>query len=178
MKVKPIICLVVAGLVGTASSVLALSNGDFETADFSGWNMRGKGWSIIEVKDRDGKRSAECAIVTGDEPELRAAIQLIPNADPGKIIEVSLDAAVTVVTKTPASTSYVTVMCTGSDGSVLKEYRKDFVRLKTTFRKMTLDNVVVPPGTVETYLMIVVEISEKAPGNSGWRFDNIQTKIL
>ena len=122
--------------------------------------------------------SAMCSVLKGNGPELRACAQAINRAAPGKTIHISLDVAGIAVQKTPHSKGSVVVLCTDADGQVLAEYRHDIVKPKAGFQRVEIADVVIPPDTVETHLMLLVEVYEVATDGDWWRFDNINIQVF
>jgi len=143
----------------------------FEKNDFSGWNMQGEGWSIYAKAASDGEKSAMCVIPKGTAPQLKACALQIKQAAPGWVLTARIDVSGKVKSKS-SNLSFV-VMCLDKDGNTLREERKKIIAPSKEFQKIALPEIVVPSGTVEAYLMVVVEVTQTTKGKDWWRFDNV-----
>ena len=83
---KIFISMLMIVLAGNASAVI-LENRGFESGDFAGWRTQGKGWGVDGKHSTEGLVSAQCAVLKGDQKELRACVQLIKGAQSGKRIK-------------------------------------------------------------------------------------------
>lgn len=171
-----VLMVLMAALAGTASAKI-LENRGFESGDFAGWKTHGKGWKVQSKHSTEGMVAAQCAVMKGDEPGLRACAQLINHADIGKMISVSLDVSGIAVPLTPNSESRIMIVCVDANGKMIKEYQESIDNPKTQFQSVKLENAVVPHGTVEIYLMLVVEVTKTAIDGDWWNFDNINIQI-
>lgn len=158
-------------LAGTASVYAKPVKSSFESGDFSGWNAQGKGWSVYAKAGSDGSKSAMCSVAKGEPVGLKACAKSINKADPGWIVKVNLDIAGKA--KSQSSKAKVTLICLGATGSILQEVEKVITVPSAEFKKISLPELIVPPGTVETYLMLMVEVKQPAKSKEWWRFDNV-----
>ncbi len=154
-----------------------LQNPGFESRDFSGWDVRGQGWTIDGKSFSEGAVSALCTIKKGDKPGLRACVQKITDADAGKLVEVSMDVSGVSVVQPANSKACLAILCFDAQGIVLKEYRSNVVRPTAEFQPVKIDDAIVLQGTTEVYVMLVVEVYQPATDSDLWRFDNIILKI-
>lgn len=167
-KNSVVLALLVAG---TVSVYAKQTKSSFESGDFSGWNAQGKGWSVYAKAGSDGKKSAMCSVSKGEPVGLKACAKSINKADPGWIVKVDLDIAGKA--KSQSSKAKVTVVCLDASGKILQEVEKVITVPLADFKKVSLPELIVPPGTVETYLMLMVEVKKTAKANEWWRFDNV-----
>lgn len=143
----------------------------FESGDFAGWDTQGKGWSVYDKDGSDGEKSAMCVVEKGEAPGLKALARKINNADVGWLIKVSFDIAGKAKDKSSKAT--VAVMFLDKEGRVIREVKKMVTEPNAKFQKFSLPETIVPSGTAETYLMLVVETVKPATAKEWWRFDNI-----
>ena len=169
--------LTITSLSFSAFASKIMNNRGFESGDFAGWKTAGQGWEVSSNIASEGRMSAMCSVKKGETAEIRACIQKINNVFPGKRMRLSVDVMAIAVTKTPNSRGSIVILCTNAEGSVLKEYRHDLVRPKAQFQNVVIENAVVPEGTVETHLMLVVEGYQLAADGDWWRFDNVNIQI-
>lgn len=139
--------------------------------------MLGKGWKNEKDKSSGEVDSILCTVKAGDKPETRACIQYLKGVDANRIVEVSLDVSCIGVTKTPNSKACLAVLCMDAEGSMLKEYRSGISMPKSTSHQIKIDDAVILPGTKQVYVMLVVEVYQKATDNDWWRFENVKIKI-
>ncbi len=147
----------------------------FEDGTFAGWNVQGGEWSIYTKAGSDGKKSAMCSISKGRAAGVLACARVIEKASPGWMVKVDLDVAGKAKYKN--SKMNVSVMCIDADGNTIKEVKKQISTPSTSFQKVSLDELMIPSGTAETYLMIVVELADKSRGKEWWRFDNVVIQV-
>lgn len=143
----------------------------FESGELTGWNSQGKGWSVYAKAGSDGEKSAMCIVEKGEEAGLKALAREIEKAEPGWMVKVDL--AIAGRAKSQSSKASVVLMCVDKDGTPLREVKKEISKPETGFQRLSLPEVVVPSGTVETYLMLVVEVKQTSGAKEWWRFDNI-----
>lgn len=169
--------IVVLALIaaGTASVYAAQTKSSFESGDFIGWNAQGKGWTVYEKAGSDGKKSAMCSILKGEPVGLKACAKSISKADPGWIVKVDLD--ISGKAKSQSSKAKVTVVCLDATGQILQEVEKVISVPSKDFQKVSLPELIVPSGTAETYLMLMVEVKQSAKANEWWRFDNVVINV-
>lgn len=158
-------------VAGTATVYAKQTKSSFESGDFSGWNAQGTGWTVYTKAASDGKKSAMCSVSKGEPVGLKACAKSINKADPGWIVKVDLD--ISGKAKFQSSKAKVTVVCLSETGKILKEVEKVITVPTTEFKKVSLPELIVPPGTVETYLMLMVEVQKPAKAKEWWRFDNV-----
>ena len=147
----------------------------FESGDFSGWKTDGQKWSVYGKSATDGKKSAMCVISKGTAPGLQACIVGIDKAEPGWIISAKLDVSGKV--KSNSSKANLTLICVDAAGNTLREVKKTIVAPSTTFQTVVLEELDVPSGTAQAYLMIVVEVTQKSRAKEWWRFDNVVIEV-
>ncbi|MDF7801704.1 hypothetical protein P4C99_19660 [Pontiellaceae bacterium B1224] len=143
----------------------------FESGDFTGWNAQGAGWSVYSKAGSDGSKSAMCSIAKKEPAGLKACAKAISSAEPGWIVQVDLDIAGKV--KSQSSTAKATVVCLDATGKILQEVEKVITVPSEEFKKVSLPELIVPSGTAQTYLMLMVEVKQTAKSKEWWRFDNI-----
>lgn len=147
----------------------------FETGDFTGWNAQGKGWTVTAKDAADGKKSAMCSVAKGDAPGLMACAKVIARAAPGFVVNVSLDVA--GKNKSKSSSAKITVICVDAAGSILSETEKKITSPSAEFKKISVPEIIVPSGTAQTYLMLMVEVAQPAKSAEWWRFDNVVMSV-
>ncbi|MDF7824851.1 hypothetical protein P4B35_12570 [Pontiellaceae bacterium B12227] len=158
--------------VGVASVGAAQVKSSFESGDFSGWNAQGKGWTVYSRAASDGEKSAMCSVSKGEPAGLKACAKLISKAEPGWVVKVDLDIAGKA--KSQSSKAKVSVICIDAAGNILQEKEKVLSAPSTKFQKLSIPEVIVPSGTAETYLMLMVEVKKPAAkAAEWWRFDNV-----
>lgn len=167
---KKLVVLALLG-AGVASAHAGQTKSSFESGDFTGWNAQGTGWSVYSKAGSDGKKSAMCSIAKKEPAGVKACAKPISNAEPGWIVKVDLDIAGKV--KSQSSTAKVTVICLDATGKILKEVEKVISVPSEEFKKISLPELIVPSGTAQTYLMLMVEVKQTAKAKEWWRFDNI-----
>ncbi len=165
------------GDVASVPVPVSCSNPGFESHNFTGWNTRGRGWSIDTKTVSEGEACALCTVKKGDTPELRVCAQQFSGIPANKVVAVSLDVLGVHVAQTPHSKAYLAILCLDAKGGVLKEYRSGVIRPQPTFLQVKVDDAVVFPGTDQVYVMLVVEVYQKATDTELWRFDNVQMKV-
>lgn len=143
----------------------------FEAGDFSGWNAQGKGWTVYDRAASDGSKSAMCSVAKGEPVGLKACAKVISKAEPGFIVKVDLDVAGKV--KSKSSEAKITLICLDKSGTILQEVEKKIAVPSTKFQKISVPELMVPSGTVQTYLMLMVEVKKPAKAAEWWRFDNV-----
>ncbi|VGO14576.1 hypothetical protein PDESU_03139 [Pontiella desulfatans] len=146
----------------------------FESGDFTGWTIQGKGWSIYAKAASNGEKSAMCSIAKGDAPEMKACVRTIAKADAGWVVKGSVDVAGKIKGNSKAT---VVLMCIDAEGKTLRESKKVITKPSATFQTITLSDFVVPSGTAETYLMLVVETIKTSTAKEWWRFDNVVVEV-
>lgn len=162
-------------LVVSSSAFAELQASGFEGGDFAGWNTQGDGWSIYTKAASEGKKSAMVKVSKGEAAGLKAAAKQILGVDPGSVIKVEFDVAGKV--KSGSSKLTASVICVDASGSVLREVKKSLSRPSTDFTQLKLPEMVVPSGTAEAYLMLVIELPKPASGNEWWRFDSVSIDV-
>ena len=160
--------LVVAGVASVGATQQKSS---FEGGDFAGWNAQGKGWSVYGRAASDGSKSAMCSVSKGEAAGLKACAKVVSKAEPGWIVKVDLDIA--GKTKTKSSKGKVSVICVDAAGTILAEVERVVFAPSTKFQKVSIPELIVPSGTTETYLMLMVEVQHEAKSSEWWRFDNV-----
>ena len=143
----------------------------FESGDFTGWDTQGKGWSVYAKAGSDGEKSAMCVVEKGEAPGLKALARKVNKADVGWAVKVSLD--ISGKAKSKSTKASIVVMCLDKDGKPIREVKQEVTAPNTKFQKISLPEIIVPSGTVETYLMLVVETVKPAAAKEWWRFDNV-----
>ena len=167
-KILPYFMLVMALAAGARA---ARQESGFEQGDFSGWNTQGSGWSVYAKAASEGKKCAMVSVAKGEAAGLKAAAKPILGVEPGSVLKVELDVAGR--TKTSSSSLTASVICVDAAGSALREVKKKVARPAEDFRTLKLPELVVPSGTAEAYLMLVVEVPAEARGHEWWRFDRV-----
>lgn len=169
------------GMITAFVAAVAVSVGasqmksSFESGDFSGWNAQGKGWSVYSKAASDGEKSAMCLVNKGESVGLKACAKTVSKAEPGFIVKVDLDVAGKA--KARNSNAKVSVICVDRAGNILKEVEKKVSLATSKFIKVSVPELMVPSGTVETYLMLMVEVSQPSKGKEWWRFDNVVIQV-
>ena len=175
MKSLIVLYILLAGT--TCLSAPMLYNRSFESGDLIGWETHGLNWSTTDKHASEGRIAAECAVMKGDAPELRACSQPINGVYSGKSICLSLDVSAIAVTQSPNSKGTVLILCVDAEGKPTGEFRQELVEPKATFMRVQLDVDTVPVGTVEAHLMLLVEITRPAVDGDWWLFDNVNIQI-
>ncbi len=157
------------------SSGAAQSKYSFEVGDFAGWTVQGEAWSIYTKAASDGEKSAMCSISKGDAPGLKACARPVEKADAGWVVNAKLD--ICGKAKSNSSKATVVLMCVDEKGGTIREVKKEILVPASKFENVSLPEIVVPSGTVETYLMLVVEVTKPAGANEWWRFDNVVIEV-
>ncbi|MDF7808486.1 hypothetical protein P4E94_13625 [Pontiellaceae bacterium B12219] len=153
----------------------AQTKSSFEIGDFTGWSAQGSGWSIYGRAASDGNKSAMCEVSKGEAPGLKACAKLIDKAEPGWIVTADLDIA--GKNKAGSSRAKISVVCLDAAGSILAEVEKVVSKPSTDFKKVVVPELLVPSGTKQTYLMLMVEVTEASKAKEWWRFDNISIVV-
>lgn len=167
-KMSVVLALMVAGV---ASVYAAQTKSSFESGDFTGWNAQGAGWTVYSKAGSDGKKSAMCSVSKKETPGLKACAKSISNANPGWIVQVDFD--ICGKAKSQSSKAKATVVCLDATGKILQEVEKVIPMPPEDFQKISLPELIVPSGTAQTYLMLMVEVTQTAKANEWWRFDNV-----
>lgn len=178
MRLVLLASLFFVAATGITSAQDFLRNPSFESRDFSGWTANGKGWSVSNKQSSEGKFSALCSVKKGDAPGMRVCLQKVGEVRSGKIVQVTLDAAAGDLANGANSKASLTILCTGAKGNVVKEYRSNILKPQTYFRQVKIDDAIVLPGTLDVYIMLVVEVYQQAIDEDWWRFDNVKANIL
>ena len=173
MKRVILASLFLAGTCCVCAADELLKNPGFESGDFSGWDVKGNGWSVSDRSPSEGLRCAVCTVKTGDGRGVRVCLQKIGSVQSGRIVEVSLDVAAAGVAESPNSKASVVVLCAGAN----KEYRASVVRPGAKFQQIKIDDAVVLPGTSDIYVMLLVEVYQVATDDDVWRFDHVDVRI-
>lgn len=173
MKVGWCAALLLAG-AHVAGGATQIKEG-FESGTFSGWNVQGEGWSVYAKAASEGEKSAMVAIQKNEPAGLKAAVRLVEKAEAGWVVQVRMDVAGKV--RTNSSQFTVSLVCVDQEGGILREVEKKVAEPSTNFSRISLPELVVPSGTVETYLMIVVEVPDAAKSSEWWRFDNVVVEL-
>lgn len=153
----------------------ALTESSFEAGDFTGWNAQGKGWTVTTKDASAGEKSAMCTVSKGEAAGIKACAKVISKADPGFVVNVSLDVA--GKNKSKSSAAKISVICVDKSGSILSEVEKKVTAPSTKFKKVSVPEIIIPSGTAETYLMLMVEVTQPAKSAEWWRFDNVVIKV-
>ena len=162
-------CLLVVACMAEATQVRS----GFES-DFSGWTTQGNGWSITDKSVFEGKKAALCTIPKGDPAGLKACAFLVEKAAAGWVVKADFQ----VAGKTKDGSSLTaSLVCIDAQGNILREEKKTLTNPPNEFRALSLPEVIVPSGTAETYLMLVVELKEPARSKEWWLFDNVVIHI-
>ena len=168
LQVRAIVALVAMGVASAGATQLKSS---FEAGDFTGWNAQGKGWSIYKRAASDGTKSAMCSVSRGEAAGLKACAKVISGAEPGWIVKVELDIAGKA--KSKSSKAKISVICVDSSGTIISEVERVVSASSPKFKKLSIPELIVPSGTTETYLMLMVEVGQTAKSAEWWRFDNV-----
>lgn len=172
IKYSILLALSIAGVL-TVSATQTKSS--FEGGDFSGWNAQGKGWAVYGRASSDGSKSAMCSISKGDPVGIKACAKSVSKAQPGFIVKVDLDIA--GKSKAKYSKAKVSVICVDNTGQILQEVEKVISTPTGKFHKISIPELMVPSGTVETYLMLMVEVNQASRSSEWWRFDNVTIDV-
>ena len=172
MRFGAVIALVLASGSLAWSAVIKSS---FESGEFTDWTVQGEGWSVYGRAGSDGEKSAQCSVSKGEGPAMKACMRSIGKVMDGAVIKSRID--VYGKSKTKSSQVKIALMCVDAQGGILREVKKELTVPSSKFKRITLPEVIVPSGTVETYFMIVVEVPAAAKGNEWWRFDNIYINV-
>lgn len=156
-------------------STAAQTKSSFEAGDFTGWNAQGSGWAVYSKAASEGKKSAMCSVAKNEQPNVKACAKVISKADPGFIVKVDLDVAGKA--KHKSSTVKISVICVDAGGSILQEVEKKITTPSADFKRISVPELIVPSGTAETYLMMMVEVTKKAKSAEWWRFDNVVIQV-
>lgn len=163
-----ILALMVAGVTTVYA---APTKSSFESGELTGWNAQGKGWAVYSKAGSDGKKSAMCSVSKGEPVGLKACAKSVSKAAPGWIVQVNLDIAGKA--RSESSKAKVTVVCLDATGQILQEVEKVITVPSAEFKKVSLPELIVPSGTVQTYVMLMVEVKQTSKANEWWRFDNV-----
>jgi hypothetical protein len=161
--------------IGMAMVCSAQTKSSFETGDFTGWSAQGSGWSVYGRAASDGSKSAMCEVAKGEAPGLKACAKLIDKADPGWIVTANLD--ISGKNKSASSKAKISIVCLDAAGSILGEVEKVISSPSTDFKKVTVPELIVPSGTKQTYLMLMVEVTQSSKAKEWWRFDNVSVVV-
>ncbi|WP_372797984.1 hypothetical protein [Pontiella sp.] len=164
-----------AALAAVGTVQAAQTNSSFETGDFTGWNAQGAGWSVTDKGASDGRKSAQCAVARDEAPNVKACAKVISNAKPGFLIRVNLDVA--GKNKHKSSSAKISVICVDKAGAILAEQEKKISAPQTEFGRVTVPELLVPSGTAEAYLMLMVEVATPARSAEWWRFDRVDISV-
>ncbi|MBN2786543.1 MAG: hypothetical protein JXR25_17130 [Pontiellaceae bacterium] len=170
-----ILLLLLCCSVGHAG--LALKNAGFESRDYSGWAIRGAGWSIDHKKVSKGESAAVCRVKKGDAAETRACVQALSGIEVGRIVEVQVDVSAISVVQSANSKVCLAVLCMDTKNNLIKEYRSGVTSPGTAFMPVKIDDAVILPGTEQVYVMLVVEVFRNAEDDDWWRFDEVLLNI-
>ncbi len=177
MRMAVLTGLIMAGLCAETSAEVQLRNAGFEQESFSGWAVRGDGWSIDKKTFSEGAASALCTVGKGDKPEIRACTQTFNGVVKDQIVEVSVDVAGVSVFQPANSKACLAVLCVDAGGNVLKEYRSNVIKPTASFQQVKIDDAIVLPQTEQVYVMLVVEVYRTATDQDWWRFDKVTVAI-
>ena len=153
----------------------AHGNTGFENGDFSGWTTQGSGWSITEKMVFEGEKAAMCSITKREPATLKACVLLVDKAKAGWVVKADLQVMGKARSKSSSMTA--SIVCIDSAGEVLRESKKTLSTAPKEYQRISLPEVIVPSGTEETYLMLVVELKDEAKGNEWWRFDDVVVQV-
>jgi len=116
-----------------------------------------------------------CSVSKGEAPHLKACAHLIEKAEAGWVVKADLWIA--GKNKSESSVFTASIVCIDSGGSILREVKKKLSKPDRAAQQLTLPEIIIPSGTAETYLMLVVEVTQEARGNEWWKFDDITVLI-
>lgn len=172
---RNIVILTAAVALFAAVCSFAQGKSSFETGDFTGWNVQGKGWSIYTKDASDGSKSAMCTVPKGDPAGGVMACAKVIKAQPGFVIKVDLDLAGKA--KKRSSRVKISVICVDAAGNILQEVEKKVAIPSSEFQKVSVPELIVPAKTAEAYVMLMVEVAKPVKSTEWWRFDNVVIQV-
>ncbi|QBG47241.1 hypothetical protein EGM51_07470 [Verrucomicrobia bacterium S94] len=158
-----------------AEGALAQGKSSFETGDFTGWNVQGKGWSIYAKDASDGSKSAMCTVSKGEPAGGVMACAKVIKAQPGFVVKVDLD--LVGKAKKRSSRVKISVICVDAAGNILQEVEKKVAVPPSEFQTVSVPELIVPAKTAETYVMLMVEVAKPVKSTEWWRFDNVRIQV-
>jgi hypothetical protein len=153
----------------------AQTKSSFEIGDFTGWSVQGSGWSVYGRSASDGNKSAMCEVSKGEAPGIKACAKLIDKAEPGWIVKAEVD--ISGKNKAGSSRAKISIVCLDAAGSILSETERVFSKPDTDFQKLIMPELLVPSGTKQTYLMLMVDVVDVSKAKEWWRFDNVSIVV-
>ncbi|WP_322607230.1 hypothetical protein [Pontiella agarivorans] len=154
--------------------LFAQGKSSFETGDFTGWNVQGKGWTIYSRDASDGSKSALCTVSKGEPAGVMACAKVV-KAQPGFVVKVDLDLAGKA--RHNSSRVKISVICVDAGGGILQEVEKTVAVPSSDFHRISVPELIVPAKTAETYVMLMVEVTKTAKSTEWWRFDNVLIRV-